>query len=131
MITAAEKTTKLTAFTQWVDKHIKGDEKGEAQVFLDRMFQAFGWLGLKEAGAECEERVKNTNGGTSFADLVWKPIVVIEMKKRGTDSANITAKLSPIGQDLFQADRATLYCVILTSIGSMTLRLSSILRLTR
>lgn len=83
MTAAAEKTTKLIAFTEWVGKHIKGDEKGEAQVFLDRLFQAFGWPGLKEAGADCEERVKNTNGGTSFADLVWKPVVVIEMKRRG------------------------------------------------
>jgi hypothetical protein len=24
-------------------------------------------------------------GGTSFADYVWKPVVLIEMKKRGTD----------------------------------------------
>jgi hypothetical protein len=85
MATAAEKTAKLQVFTDWVKKHIRGDEKGEAQVFLDRLFQAFGWPGLKEAGADCEERVKNTNGGTSFADLVWKPVVVIEMKKRGTD----------------------------------------------
>jgi len=85
MTTAAEKTNKLKAFMEWAGKHIKGDEKGEAQIFLDRLFQAFGWSGLKEAGAQCEERVKNTNGGTSFADLVWKPVVVIEMKKRGAD----------------------------------------------
>jgi hypothetical protein len=75
----------LTSFVGWVREHLKGDEKGEAQIFLDRMFQGFGWPGLKEAKATCEERIKNDNGGTSFADLVWKPIVVIEMKKRGTD----------------------------------------------
>ncbi|WP_288369869.1 DNA methyltransferase [uncultured Marinobacter sp.] len=85
MTSPAEKTTKLQEFVDWVDRHIKGDEKGEAQVYLDRMFQAFGWPGLKEAGATCEERVKKTNGGTSFADLVWKPVIVIEMKKRGED----------------------------------------------
>lgn len=85
MTTAAEKSAKLKAFTEWAAKHIQGDEKGEAQVFLDRLFQAFGWPGLKEAGASCELRVKNTTGGTSFADLVWKPIVVVEMKKRGAD----------------------------------------------
>jgi hypothetical protein len=82
-MTSGSKSAKLQAFTEWAQKHIKGDEKGEAQVFLDRLFQAFGWPGLKEAGAECEERVKKTNGGTAFADLVWKPVVVIEMKKRG------------------------------------------------
>lgn len=85
MATTAEKTAKLIEFTAWTDKHIRGDEKGEAQIFLDRLFQAFGWLGLKEAGASCEERIKNRTGGTSFADLVWKPTVVIEMKKRGAD----------------------------------------------
>lgn len=87
MATTAEKAAKLTEFTVWVGAHIKGDEKGEAQIFLDRLFQAFGWPGLKEAGADCEERVKNDTGGTSFADLVWKPVVVIEMKKRGADLA--------------------------------------------
>lgn len=85
MTAAADKTAKLKAFKDWTAKHIKGDEKGEAQVFLDRLFQAFGWPGLKEAGANCELRVRNTTGGTSFADLVWKPVVVIEMKKRGAD----------------------------------------------
>lgn len=82
-MTSGSKSAKLQAFIEWAQQHIKGDEKGEAQVFLDRLFQAFGWAGLKEAGAECEERIKKTNGGTAFADLVWKPVVVIEMKKRG------------------------------------------------
>lgn len=80
-----EKLAKLSAFSQWVKEHTIGDEKGEAQIFLDRLFIAFGWPGLKEAGASCEQRIKNTTGGTSFADLVWKPVVVIEMKKRGAD----------------------------------------------
>lgn len=82
MTTATDKIAKLQVFKDWAAKHIKGDEKGEAQVFLDRFFQAFGWPGLKEAGANCELRVKNTTGGTSFADLVWKPVVVIEMEAR-------------------------------------------------
>lgn len=85
MTVGADRISKLQAFTAWSTKHIKGDEKGEAQVFLDRLFQAFGWEGLKEAGASCELRVKNNTGGTSFADLVWKPVVVIEMKRRGAD----------------------------------------------
>lgn len=64
---------------------LDGDEKGEAQVFLDRLFRAFSRGGYKEAGAKLEERVGNERGGTSFADLVWKPVVLIEMKKRGED----------------------------------------------
>ena len=59
------------------------DEKGDAQVFCDRLFRAFGHPGYKEAGAVLENRVKMTDGKTRFADLVWKPRVLIEMKKRG------------------------------------------------
>ena len=82
----SDKTKKLEEFVAWVDGHIKGDEKGEAQIYLNYLFQAFGHKGLLEAGAKCEERVKkNDTGGTSFADLVWKPRVVVEMKKRGAD----------------------------------------------
>lgn len=81
----ANRKERLEEFVQWTNTHIKGDEKGEAQIYLDRLFKGFGWPGLKEANATCEERVKNDTGGTSFADLVWKPIVVVEMKKRGAD----------------------------------------------
>jgi N-6 DNA Methylase len=83
--TAAEKSKMLAEFVAWVETHITGDEKGEAQIFLDRLFKGFGHAGWKEAGATCEKRIKNDNGGTSFADLVWKPAVVIEMKRRGAD----------------------------------------------
>ena len=85
MTTSNEKTARLQEFISWVALHIKGDEKGEAQIFLDRLFKGFGHAGWAEAGATCEKRIKNDAGGTSFADLVWKPRVVIEMKKRGTD----------------------------------------------
>lgn len=85
MATTAEKAAKLNEFVTWVGTHITGDEKGEAQIFLDRLFKGFGHAGWKEAGAVCENRIKNDTGGTSFADLVWKPTVVIEMKRRGAD----------------------------------------------
>ena len=67
---------------------LKGDEKGEAQVFCERLFLAFGHKGFKEAGATLEERVqiKDSSGkvkSTKFADLVWKPRLLLEMKKRG------------------------------------------------
>lgn len=66
--------------------YLTGDEKGESQVFLDRLFQAFGHQGYAEAGAKLEMRIKSTStGGTSFADLVWKPRILIEMKKAGSD----------------------------------------------
>ncbi len=77
----------FTSFIAYCHNHIKGDEKGEAQTFLDHFFMALGYAnGYKEAGADCEYRIKNPNKKTtSFADLVWKPRVLIEMKKRGED----------------------------------------------
>jgi type II restriction/modification system DNA methylase subunit YeeA len=77
----------LEEFVQYCQKHIKGDEKGEAQTFLDRFFAALGHQdGHKGAGATFEYRVKDAKKkSTSFADLVWKPRVLIEMKKRGED----------------------------------------------
>ncbi|BCA07782.1 class I SAM-dependent DNA methyltransferase [Bradyrhizobium diazoefficiens] len=63
---------------------LEGDEKGEAQVFCDRLFKAFGHDGYKEAGATLEFRIKKASSkGTSFADLMWKPRLLLEMKKRG------------------------------------------------
>jgi len=77
----------LQKFVSYCQQHITGDEKGQAQVFLDRFFQAFGHEGALEAGATYEERVKkgSKKGKTGFADLVWKPRLLIEMKKRGED----------------------------------------------
>src|SRR5438552_7266642 len=77
---------QLAAFVRYRREYLKGDEKGEAQVFLDRLFQAFGHGGVREAGATLEMRVaRRDNRGTAFADLVWKPRVLIEMKKAGRD----------------------------------------------
>jgi len=77
----------LQKFIQYCQQHLKGDEKGESQNFLDRFFQAFGHEGVKEAGATLEARVKkgSKKGNTGFADLAWKPHLLIEMKKRGED----------------------------------------------
>jgi type II restriction/modification system DNA methylase subunit YeeA len=61
---------------------LDGRERSEAQVFCDRLFQAFGHLGYKEAGATLEYPVKGRRRTTRFADLVWKPRVLLEMKSR-------------------------------------------------
>jgi hypothetical protein len=77
---------KLAEFTAWCKSHITGDEKGEARIFLGRLFQAFGQLGCLDVGGHTEFRIrkdKEDGGGTAFADYVWKPVVLIEMKKRG------------------------------------------------
>jgi len=74
------KVSRIQEFVKYAGR-LKGDEKGEAQVFCDRLFQAFGHHGYKEAGATLEFRVKRKDQKTKFADLVWKPRVLLEMKK--------------------------------------------------
>ncbi len=65
---------------------LKGDEKGEAQLFCDRLFRAFGHGGIIEANGTLEARIKFSSGGTKFADCLWSPLdrpgVLIEMKRR-------------------------------------------------
>jgi hypothetical protein len=79
----SELVERLQSFVKYA-QGLKGDEKGEAQVFCDRLFQAFGHAGYKEAGAILEFRIKQASKkGTSFADLVWKPRLLLEMKKAG------------------------------------------------
>ena len=95
---------RLSEFVAWTRQHVTGDEKGQAQIFLDRLFHAFGRRGLLEVGGTPEFRIRqslvresllapSTAGipfrdrpaGTAFADYVWKPLLLIEMKKRGED----------------------------------------------
>ncbi|MEO0851958.1 MAG: DNA methyltransferase [Cyanobacteria bacterium J06648_11] len=73
---------RIQAFVDYASS-LDGDEKGEAQVFCDRLFIGFGHDGYKEAGATLEQRVKNQKGTTSFADLMWSPRLLLEMKRRG------------------------------------------------
>ncbi len=90
----------LLAFAAYA-RSLKGDEKGEAQLFLDRFFRALGHEGLQQAGATLEFRIAKRPGsaqlellrdeaaarlpktGKKFADLLWPDRVLIEMKKRG------------------------------------------------
>ncbi len=93
---------RLTEFATYA-RSLAGDEKGEAQLFLDRFFRALGHTGIKEAGATLEFRIakkpgstqlvllkdeaatasKPKSGGKKFADLLWPGRVLIEMKSRG------------------------------------------------
>ena len=78
-------TEKLQEFVTYA-KQLKGDEKGEAQLFCDRFFRAFGHAGIIEANGTLEARIKFSSGRTKFADCIWSPPnrdgVLIEMKKR-------------------------------------------------
>jgi SAM-dependent methyltransferase len=78
----------ILRFAEWTRQHVKGDEKGEAQIFLDHLFHAFGQKGCLDVGGQPEFRIRRARedgGGTAFADYVWKPVVLIEMKRRGTE----------------------------------------------
>ncbi|MDO3397969.1 N-6 DNA methylase [Nocardioides sp. SOB44] len=77
----------LSTFVEWRRIHLRGDEKSEAQIFLDRLFKAFGHDGAIEAGAIYEDRIQRRIDylGVSYADLMWKPRVLFEMKKSGSD----------------------------------------------
>lgn len=72
----------IEQFVAFVRDHLKGDEKGEAQIFCDRLFRAFGHAGIVEAGGTLEFRIHKPRS-TRFADLIWRPRVLLEMKKRG------------------------------------------------
>ena len=81
---------RLADFVAWTRAHVTGDEKGQAQIFLDRLFQAFGQRGSLDVGGAPEMRIRKAQedgGCTAFANYVWKPVVLIEMKRRGVDLA--------------------------------------------
>lgn len=49
---------RLAEFARWVAENITGDENGQSQIFLDRLFQAFGQKGVLEVGGTPEFRVR-------------------------------------------------------------------------
>ena len=58
---------QLEAFVRYRREHLTGDEKGEAQVYCERLFRAFGHEGLPEAGATLETCLtKNDAKGHRF-----------------------------------------------------------------
>ena len=73
---------KLAEFVRYVRTYLRGDEKGEAQIFCDRLMQAFGHPGIREAGGTLEYRVHHGKS-IRFADLLWRPRLLLEMKKGG------------------------------------------------
>ena len=74
---------KIKNFVNYVRHSLKGDEKGEDQFFYEALFKAFGHKGCREAGAQTQFRVKSPGQYTKFADLVWRPRLLLEMKSRG------------------------------------------------
>lgn len=75
-------TAGMRRFLDYAAK-LKGDEKGEAQLFLDHFFRALGHDGTIQAGATPEDRLSKAEKGKQFLDLHWPGRVLFEMKKRG------------------------------------------------
>ncbi len=83
---AQELREHLEGLVRYRHEHLRGDEKGEAAIFLESLFRALGHEGVRQAGATLEQRIqRRDNGGTAYADLEWKPRVLIEMKRAGRD----------------------------------------------
>jgi hypothetical protein len=61
----------------------EGDEIAEAQSFLNEFFNVFGVA--RRRVASFEYRVTYTDGRRGRADLLWKGVVLVEMKSRGGD----------------------------------------------
>lgn len=103
----------LNDFIAWWRDNIKGDEKGEAQIFLDRLLQAFGHKGALEVGTY-EERVKRRKRDgkmtVSFADYVMNGKVLIEMKKRGEDLKRHYDQLEDYWKNLPKKPRYAILC---------------------
>jgi hypothetical protein len=78
--------TSLESFRDWVKAHCEGRERGEAQVFLDRFFQCFGYGGVLEAKGTFEFAQKSSSkgGNTGFLDCLFPGVAIIEMKQRGS-----------------------------------------------
>ena len=73
----------IDKFINFVNK-CEGSEKKEGQIFFERLLQAFGNEGIPEADACLEKSIVKKGKKTTFADFVWKPRVIIELKTRGT-----------------------------------------------
>ncbi len=81
---------RLAEFVRYRREYLRGDEKGEAQIFCEALFRAFGHAGIRQAGATLEQRIKRRDAkGTAFADLMWKPRCLIEMKRTGVDLGRV------------------------------------------
>lgn len=77
----------IEEFVSYVKDNLTGDEKGQAQLFCDRLFKAYGHKGILEADGNLEVRVKEADSkSTKFIDCLWCPAgkdgVLIEMKRK-------------------------------------------------
>jgi hypothetical protein len=60
-----ELKSRLDDFARFA-RSLKGDEKSEAQIFLDHFFRALGHGGVQEAGATLEFRIAKKPGSAQL-----------------------------------------------------------------
>lgn len=88
----AELQSSLAQFAAYA-RSLKGDEKGEAQLFLERFFQALGHKGIKEAGATLEFRIAKKPGSAQL-ELI-KDDGAAAKTKAGGDGKNSPISCGP------------------------------------
>jgi hypothetical protein len=93
----------LESFANWVAS-IRGDEASEAQTYVNRLLQAWGWADAVEAGTTFEQRIPkgSLHGGMGKADALiegTRATVLVEMKSRG----------KPLERDFPQLQRYWIY----------------------
>lgn len=93
-------------------KEWKGTENEEADVkpFLDAFFDVFG-ITRKKIGT-FEHRVKKLDDGNGYIDLLWKGVILVEMKSKGKslDKAFIQAKDYTAGLKQHELPKYILVC---------------------
>ncbi|BAU13564.1 DNA modification methyltransferase related protein [Leptolyngbya sp. NIES-3755] len=103
---------KLHEFVSFSKTHLKGNERKEAQSFLNAFFQAFGYENAIAAGAEFEQGVAkgSAKGNKGAADLVWSHRLLVEMKSRGENLANHYSQLERYWMRLTPKPQYSILC---------------------
>ena len=93
----SETVENLRAFMYYAGS-FEGDEKGEAQVFCDRLFRAFGHEGYKEAGT-----IRSTNE--------WQGVIPV----RGAEASEKPAHRVSYSFFLFSSSSAASLILLISS----------------
>jgi len=91
-MTSPEAKTLLPAFLDFV-KTLQGDEKSEAQTFLDRLFKALGHAGAQEAGATFEYRVAKKPGSSQLSLFSGDDLASAPKLKGGVKFADLLKRI--------------------------------------
>jgi hypothetical protein len=92
--------TRAAAFSkEWQDTL---REEADAKPFLDAFFNVFD-VSRKKIGT-FEHKVKKLNDADGYIDLLWKGVLLVEMKSRGKDLQKAFAQAKDYAQKLSEAE---------------------------